>query len=264
MIEYQLKDKDNNVFSLNGDSVTLALKGAMTQGSDSFSFDNKIVDKSFLAGSKLIGESRIEDRRITLVFPNTNPAMGTFRSDVNEILRQVRKTKYIVDATNGMQIEVVPINMEVPYDAGSLKLFAEMEFRFTALSPYWEDLVSEEITGTTQASVIKEEPYNNEGFIETFPVITLVATVATSEVEVYLVSNNIGIEVLDSAFGTAGNLTMIIDCREGLVSINDNNRNVKISSGTGFFELPVGADTIRLLTNQAISYTIEWHKRCFI
>ncbi len=264
MIEYRLKDIANNTFSLNGAAVPFSLKGAMTQGGDSFSFDNRVVERSFLPGSKLVGESRLEAREITLEMPEMNSDSDTYRDNINSLLAFLRKTVYIEDNTNQMQIKVVPSELEIDYDAGSLKKYSENSFSFECLNPYWEDLAEDSETGTATAVTIEAVAFDNEGYLEAYPVITLVATTATTDVDISLFSDNTGIQIQDSIFGTAGNLTMVIDCGAGLVSINDLNRNVSIVPGAGCFPLPVGADTLNILSNQTITYTIESFKRYFV
>ena len=264
MIEYQLKDKDDNTFDVNGDSVTLAFKESFTQGEDSFSFDNRIVERSFLPGSSLIGEKRLQSKSFILSFVYANPEDTAFRAALNEILMWIAKTAYIVDVTHNMQIKVTSDKANIGYDRGSLKLSGDHSIEFTALTPYWEDLTEDSETGTALKDTIKEIAVNNEGWLETYPVITLIATVATDDVQIYINSDNTGIQIQDSSFGTTGNLTMVIDCGKGLVSINDDDRNVSVVSGTGFFPIPIGEDTINILSNQEIEYTIEWYKRYYI
>ena len=57
---------------------------------------------------------------------------------------------------------------------------------------------------------------------------------------------------------------MIIDCETGLVSINDLDRNVSIVAGTGFFDLPVGADVVNVLSSETIDVDISWKERSYI
>ena len=264
MIEYQLKDSDDNLYDINGDSVTLALKGSFTQGEDSFSYDNRIVERSFLSGSALIGDKRLMQKGFTLSFSSANSDSGLYRMEINTLLSFINKTVAIVDVTNDMEIKVTAETMNIGYDSGSLKHSSDNSIDFVALTPYWESLTADSENGIADADVIKEILVNNEGFLVAFPIITLIATVPTDDVQIYINSTNTGIQILDSSFGTAGNLTMIIDCSEGLVSINDLNRNVNIVPGTGFFEIPIGSDTINILSNETIDVAVEWQKRFFI
>lgn len=81
----------------------------------------------------------------------------------------------------------------------------------------------------------------------------------------YLSSSTEGIQIDDAVFGTAGNLTMIVDCISGEVTIGALNVNASIAVSTGFFSFPVGADTLNILgADVAVSYTIDFYKRYFI
>lgn len=264
MIEYELKDGAGNTFSLNGSGVTYELKRAFTQGGDDFQWDNRVIDRSFLPGASLIGEKRLKSKGFTLSFPVIEGQAETFRAQINELFFWANKTEYIVDVTNDMEIKVTADTGNISYDPGSLKRSSNNTIEFTALTPYWESLIPDSVSGTALIATIKEVAVNNEGFLEAYPIITLTAAIATDDIQIYINSDNTGIQVQDSSFGTAGHLTMIIDCAKGLVSINDDDRNVSIVSGTGFFPIPVGADTINILSNQEITYSIEWAKRVFI
>lgn len=165
---------------------------------------------------------------------------------------------------NDRQIEIVIEDADITYDPGSLKKSSDDNFNLLALNPYWEDVDSDSISDTAIADTIKSQSVFNEGYLKAYPIITLVATIATPDVLITLDSDGSGIQIQDSAFGTAGNLTMIIDCETGVVSINDLNRNVNIVEGTGFFGIPVGEDNIDILSDETITYTIEWRKRYFI
>jgi len=264
MIEYQLKDKDGNTFSLNGDLVTTPLKDSWTPQDDNFSYDNKIIDRSFLPGSSLIGEKRLMSRPLTMFMNLTFPESADFRDSMNEILFWLNKTVSIIDVKNAAEIEVTIDTIDITYDTGSNKLSSDNSFNFTALTPYWKALEVVEETATAAADIIEEIAVTNNGFLKAFPVITLTAAIATDNVQIYITADNTGIQIQDSAFGTSGNLEMVIDCEQGLVSIGDTDRNVSIVPGTGFFEIPVGSDIINVLSSETIDVKIEWKERSFI
>ena len=264
MIEYQLKDANDNTYSLNGTLVSGSLKKSWTQESDVFDFDNKIVDRSFLPGASLIGEKRLMSREFSMTLTRAEATETAYKAASNELLYWLGKTKYLVDVTNSLEIEITVNSMEIAYDKGALKYSSDDHFSFTALTPYWRELSDTSVNDTAVADTIKEQAVTNNGFLNAYPVITLVATIATDDVQIYMSGNNTGIQIQDSAFGTAGNLTMIIDCGQGTVTINDLDRNTNIVSGTGFFELPVGADTVNILSSETITYTIEWKERHFL
>jgi hypothetical protein len=264
MIEYLLKDADGDTFSVNGDLVTTPLASSFSQGSDNFTYDNRIVERSFLPGSALIGDKRLMARQFTMMLNSANPIDATFRADVNELIYWLNKTVAIVDNEHNIEIGVTIDSIDIDYSPGSTKLASDNTFTFTALTPYWSSLTSSQATATAAADTIEEIDVDNTGYLPAYPVITLTATVATDDVQIYISGSNTGIQIQDSLFGTTGNLTMVVDCKQGLVSINDLDRNASIVPGTGFFEIPVGEDVINVLSNEAIGVIINWEQRYFI
>ena len=121
MLEYELKDADDNTYSLNGTLVTTPLKKSWTQGADSFEYDNKIVERSFLPGSALIGEKRLRAREFTLFFNLADNTSTDFQSTLNTILMWANKTKYLVDVDNDMEINITVQDIHIEYDNGSIK-----------------------------------------------------------------------------------------------------------------------------------------------
>lgn len=265
MIEYLLKDKDDNTYDLNSSSVTVELSKSWSQGNDSFEYRNKVVERTYLPGSVKVGDSRLKDRVLTFKVHRTDDSSSNYRSDLNELLEFIAKTKYIVDVTNDMQIEVAIESIDVEYDRGTEKQYSENIFEFKALTPYWQALTVTQITGTTIADTIKEVAISNLGYLPSPPIITLVTTAAVDSIQMYLSSSTEGIQIDDAVFGTAGNLTMIVDCISGEVTIGALNVNASIAVSTGFFSFPVGADTLNILgADVAVSYTIDFYKRYFI
>lgn len=265
MIEYQLKDGDGNLFPLNGATVTREFKDTWTQGDDEYSFDNKILERSNLPGSVLVGNPRIEGRGISLSVKAASSDSQVFRGEVNQLLEFVARTRYLVDVTNDMQIAVIVSDASVSYESGSLKLMATNQLEFVALNPYWESLTPDEVTGTALADTIKQVAIDNQGYLTSPPVITLVAVGVINSIQFTIVSNNIGIQIDDVLFGTTGNLTMAVNCETGEVSVGAINRNASIVESTGFFDLPIGADTLNILAaDEDVGYTITFKKRYFV
>jgi len=265
MIEYQLKDENGNTFSLNGASVTTALKQSLTQSGDTFEYANKIAENSYLPGSTLIGKARLQSRELTLSVDIANESSSDYRDIMNELLSAISTTKFIVDVTNNMQIEATPSDITIDYTEGALKNVSNNQFTFLVLTPYWEDLTKTTITGTALADTIKEVAVDNQGYLASPPEITLVTTAAVNSVQLYLTSNNHGIQIDDSLFGTSGNLTMNVDCNTGEVTIGTINRNASIVEGTGFFDFIVGSDTLNILcADEDVNYTIDFYKRYYL
>lgn len=263
MIEYQLKDADGNTYDLNGDTVTVELKGSWTHGADSFEKDNRIVESSFLPGAQLIGEPRLMSRSLTLTVERASKT--AWRDEMNELLQWINKARWLVDVTNEMELAVVVRVSTLEYDRGALKRSSSNTFEFSVLSPCWRGTTAKSYTGTVLADTLTDVAINNEGFLDTAPVITLETTAAVDSLQVFLKGTEVGIQVDDALFGTAGNLTMVIDCETGLVSIGDVNRNASVAEGTGFFMIPPGSDDLRMLfADEDVDYTVEFRERFYV
>jgi len=265
MIEYQLKDKDGNIFSLNGPFVSANLKDTLTQSEDDFQYSNKVIENSYLPGSTLVGDSRLQARDLTLSVTIVNEESNAYRATVNELLAKIGSTCCIIDATNNIQIKVAPSRSTISYVEGALKHLSTNEFMFTMLTPYWEGISTEVLTGTAFADTILEVPVINAGYLSTPPVVKLVTTAPVDNVQMYLKSNSYGIQIEDDLFGTSINTEMTIDCNLGRVSVGDIGRNASIVEGTGFFNFVVGSDTLNILCSDVdVAYSISYHKRYYI
>lgn len=266
MIEYRLRDADNNIYNLNTSAVTVQLKEATTQLGDEFQFENSIVPKSYLPGSVLVGNNRLMERVFTLTMERTDSDSASYRSDLNALLSFIEKTVYIEDITNSIRIKVVIDLARIEYGEGGLKHMSMDTFTFVALNPYWEDLTETELTGSIVADTIKEIAINNLGFLPSPPIIELTTTAAIDSVQCFLSSNNYGVQVDDALFGTSGNLVMTIDCEAGTVVVGttyDYNRN--IVDGTSFFSFIVGTDTLNILcADEAATYSVTYRNRYYL
>lgn len=271
-IEYRLRDADDNIFNLNTSDVTVQLKETTTQLDDAFQFENSIVPKSYLPGSVLVGANRLMQRVFTLTMERTNPVSATYRNELNALLSFVEKTVYIEDITNNMRLKVVIDLATILYGQGGLKHMSMDTFNFVALNPYWEDLTVDSYTGSIVANTVTPVSILNEGFLQSPPKIVLVApsAVAVTSVQCSLESNNYSLQVDDALFGTASNLTMIIDCELGEVLVgssaaSENTYNRSIVDGTSFFNFQTGADSLYILcVGGPVNYTITFRKRYLV
>ena len=64
MIEYALKDIDDNEYVLNDAAIVKPARGSLSIDSDNFSFQNKIVESSALHGAVKLGKTRIDTIRL--------------------------------------------------------------------------------------------------------------------------------------------------------------------------------------------------------
>ena len=265
MIEYALKDIDDNEFNLNDNVVfgTVALN-SLTSDVDPFVWENKIVEKSSLPGSVKLGKSRLQSR--TLTFHYTR-AVGSdsdaFREDENTLLMWLDKAVYLLDKTNLLQIPISAETHDILYDLGGHKISGGGTFTVFLLDPFWEA-----VTAQTDVTVVPaaqtDIALDNDGFLKAPPVFTLVATAATNSVQLSVVETNEGLEILDSVFGTTGFTQMDIDCNAGTVLIGDLDRRNQITAGTGFFQFPVGSFTLRVTPAVQITVTTDWKERYYL
>lgn len=266
MIEYRLRDADNNIYNLNTSAVTVQLKESTTQLDDSFIFENSIVPKSYLPGSVLVGQNRLQEREFTMTIDHTNPSSSTFRTELNSLLSFVEKTVYIEDITNDMRLKVVIDTASILYGEGGLKLMAMNTLNFIALNPYWEALTEDELTGTLSADTIEEIAINNTGYFPTPATIQLTTTSAVNSVQLFLSSNNYGLQIDDALFGTAGNLVMTINNEDGTIIVGTTyDYNRQIIDGTSYFHFIIGADTLNILcADEDVDYVITFRNRYFL
>ena len=73
-----------------------------------------------------------------------------------------------------------------------------------------------------------------------------------------------GILVEDLEFGLLGLNTYIIDNVDGVIELNTLNRNQKIRSGTGFFNLQVGINTPEFVATDSVDIEIKFKQRYYI
>jgi hypothetical protein len=259
MIEYQLKDADGNTFSLNGDTVVEEFTKTWKQGSDDYAFESKIIERSFLPGASLVGEPRVAARTIVLTSEYSNDDSATYRAYLNGLLQAVFNARWLVDVTNSMEIEIVAQGSVVEYMTGSLKLSSDNSFEFLTLTPYWRATTESSVNGTVLADTLTAIPITISGFAPVSPIITLVTTAAVNSLQLTVDSTLHSLQIDDALFGTAGNLTMVIDCSEGTVTIGALNRNTSIVDGTGFFQIPTGSQEINaLFADEDVDYTIKY------
>jgi hypothetical protein len=105
----------------------------------------------------------------------------------------------------------------------------------------------------------------NSGFRKAPPVITLTASAAVTSLQVYVDEIKEGIQIDDSIFGTPGYTEMIIDCEQGTLKIGDLDRSSSILPGTGFFNIPVGLSTLKIIaTGGTVIADIDMKTRRYI
>lgn len=262
MIEYILEDKDGNQYVLNDSSVTEPAKSSLTYPDDSFEYETRLVDNSFLPGSVKIGSIRLMGRTLTFELSRADKDTDSFNTAVNTLISKLQSVKYLIDNTNGKRILVVLSSISIAYDSGSLHHSSNDSFVLECLNPYWEDVV---IT-TQEEGLLANTPnlisVTNSGFLELAPILDITVSAVCSFVSITVNGQTIRIE--DSILGTTNNETMSIDNEEGIIINNNVDRTEQIVSGLGFISIPIGDSVLEVLTPVTATLTINYRERYYV
>lgn len=272
MIEYYLEDADSNQFYLNDSAIPNPARDSTTLNDEILSFENKIIEKTYLAGSLKVGVNRTETRNITLTLTRSAVTDSGYIDAVNELIYNLKKAVYLVDDTNDRRIKITLDDVSVNYEVGAYFRSGDESFTLICLNPYWEDLTATtvNITGILD-SVNKDTVINNQGWLDVFAEIT-VTTAGTNgslDINFRITDNSQELDLTNLTAGTSASyLDLIVDNEAGTI-ISDHlstpvDETNNIQSGTGFFFLPVGSNTLRIFTNQNCSAVVSYRKRYFI
>lgn len=262
MIEYNLEDKEGNVFELNGSAIPVIPRKSGTIESEQFGIDSRTEENSFLSGKVKIGENRLLSRTLPYSFQVASTEDSAFNLILNSILFQLNKVNYLIDVTNDKRIKVNLIDFSIINDTGSHKRSADVSFNLDCLKPYWEDNTEQTISGSTVAATWKEITFNNDGYIELYPEISLSASAQCDYVEAVMETQSIRVE--DPLFGTIAYEIMDISNEEGYVKLGATDITSSITAGLGFISVPVGSFILNLLTEIVCDYTITYRRRYFV
>lgn len=262
MIEYNLADVDGNIFELNGLAVPIIARNTMTIESENFTFETRAENNSFLAGKIKIGDNRLESRILPLQFDYAFVDDSTFNTNMNTMILHLNKVLYLIDVTNSKRMLVNIVNFLIPKDNGSFKRLGAVSFNLDCLNPYWEDNTELELTTTTVADTLKDIAFNNNGYIELYPKFEIISSDICAYVEFILGVESIRIE--DSIFGSVNYESMLIDNEEGFVSIGVTDRTQSVISGLGFISIPVGSNTLQVVTDVICAITIKYRRRYYV
>lgn len=264
MIEYALKDKDSNLFNLNDSAIVQPAKGSLSLGNDIFTFENKIVENSALHGAVKLGKTRITSREMVITFSRAlSEDYASFRIAENALLTALLSAIYLVDMTNSLQIPIAITKYPIEYNKGSYQLSSDNQITIIFLKPFWEN-TSVSNKGQDLIIDINEIEIINAGSLEVPPILTLTATTGVTQLQIYVDETKRGIQIDDNLFGETGYFTMIIDCKNGTVSIGTLNRIQSVLLGTGFFQFPVGISNLVIIPTAECHIEIDWHERDYI
>lgn len=251
---FSMIDADNNEYEFDDRAFKILNRG--------LEIELDIIEKSFNPGADFPGIQRDQSSSLEFIYDFNKSTESNFRASLNELIRQARKTLIIRDNVNETETEAILESTEIAYDPGGFNLGSQETFTFKQLTPYWRDIeyipVSESDITSGLITII------NNGYIETPPIITITAREAISKFAIRINETKEGILINDLEFGVAGLNTYIIDNKAGFAELNQINRNQKIKSGTGFFDLQVGINTILLELSGAAEVEFQYKRRYYL
>lgn len=262
MSRYILVDDNDQIYTINDNTFR--------RGEDSSSIEVDIIEKTFRSGAVFPGIQRDESKTITFLY-NAKPDGGlatkelkeqSYRNKENELRMWLRKTRWLRDTVNNYETEVYLKTAEIAYDEGSMHLVSDNTIELVQLRPFWQDIgwITEEESGATSGTII----LNNNGYVETPPIITLTALETCQKFSVRVNETGNGILIEDYSFGTAGQNTYIIDNMEGEAELNGVDRRSKIKANTGFFNLQVGINTLIFDSLGQCTFKVQYKRRYYI
>jgi hypothetical protein len=263
MIEYAFEDADGNQYAINGSGIGTIAKNTLRQGEDAFSWENKVIENSFLPGEKKLGTTRLMGRSVGFVLERTGTTEAEFRDELNALIRAFETCKYLVDKTNGQRMEVAPLDFSSTPSTGTEHRFTSDAFSLRMLSP-WESTTESTASQALTALTFNDISINNEGFLDAYPVLTFTATVTVDDIQILIPENTGSFQIQDPLFGTVGFQSLVIDCLEGTTQLGNTDRANFVVPGTGFIQFPSGASTLRIFPSAACSVSVTWRNRFYV
>ena len=263
-MKLRLRGRDGVAYNISDDYNMLGF----SQGDQEIDLD--IVQKSFTAGAAFIGERRLKSKELRITVEiGADDAENTdaeYRSKLNEVLYYATNTEYIedYDETNlRTLVEFKGYSNQPLNEVGTFLKYSTLELTFEMLNPYWEgDEVSDSFTSDDTTEVI-----NNAGSLPTPIDFHIETTAACESLSLWIDSNKQGIEIQDLDFGVDSTLyDYYINNSEGQALLGDNEiiRNEKIKLNTGFFELPVGSQSLNFLASISVTVNYSFRPRYYI
>jgi hypothetical protein len=246
----------------NGDFLNIRDE-SLKRLTDESSIEVDIIERSNQAGAEFPGIQRDKSKEIALQYNLDRSDENDWRLYENTLRYWLRKTRILQDVKYQIQTEVLQNEHGITYDDGGFNLGGLNTINFIQLKPYWED-INYTVEGGTGSFSNEILTINNDGFVETPPIITIRALEDVSKFSIRLLENNRGIVIQDLQFGVSGLNTYIIDNYSGTAELNQIDRKNKIRPGTGFFNLLVGTNRLEITANGAIVADVKWKRRYYV
>lgn len=265
MIEYALRDADANELYLNEEDVTVQpQQGSVSFQNETLENDNRVVENTFLPGSVKLGLTRLRAREIEIRFVRAyGEDASAFRTAENSFIEFLQKTVALVDKTNDLVVPIAIADYNISYESGGHKLHSENTITVQKLDPFWKADTPDNLNGSFSSGT-NNIAVNNQGNLVSPPIITLTATSVLSSLQVFVDETQEGIQIDDVLFGSVGFTTLVIDCENGDVLLSGIDRTSSILPSTGYFDLPIGASTLKIIANAGGTYDIDFNKRYYV
>lgn len=263
MIVYKLIDADGNGYELNGISVPAPTKGSMSPGGDEFSFDQDLIERTFLPGALKVGKGRLESRSYEFKAEFAFQTDSEYNTYINNLVFWLNKTDVLQDVTNERRADVVITEMDVSHEEGTFKRSGTISIEFALISGYWES-DSETSQVVALSSGVNNVALTNNGFLEAFPELSFTfSDVTIDQLDIYIDETKQGLQLKDPTLGSVGFNDLVIDCRVGTLQVEDFDRSQYITEGTGYFSIPVGNNTLVVETPDIGDLTIKYRERYY-
>lgn len=261
--ELALQDEDGNEYSMNGENVDFIVSISMYITNERIDREVKTKENSYLDGSQLISEQRINSRDLTIEYEIAQQDQLVFVQFQNEITAFLDKAVYLINKTHGKRLRVECTGINARSGEGEFHQHANVTIDFNVLNPFWEDV--EETTETKQSSTDLEVQFtiNNDGYRETPAIFELVADQICNKFSIINETTNQGVIIEDIGFGAENFNNYLVDNESGQVLLEDLLRNRLIKEGTGFFNLQIGSNVITIESAVAITATYRFRKRYY-
>lgn len=267
MSVYAMVDENGNEYEITEKSFRLL--------EDNLPVEADIINKSFGPGADFPGIQRDESKSLVFNYNLDKSSDLDFLKTQNELIKQFRKARKIKDKTLNRETEVLMVSHGIVYDNGGQYRGAVNIVEFIQLIPYWIDVSYSQKTvsigtGGQASTVINVLGFENEeGYVETPPIIEIQTNGNCTSFFIQVQETRDGIEIQDDQFGLNGLDIYIIDNGEGTselgrTGVNPLDRKNKIVSGTGFFNLQPGVNTLILDFGCAVDITIKWKRRYYV
>ncbi|MEJ2248046.1 MAG: phage tail family protein [Candidatus Lokiarchaeota archaeon] len=263
MTEYALKNSNDDLLYLNNSSINNPKQGSLIISDEKIKFESKIEERSSLPGAIQLGKRRLMSKDISVVFNQAYVNDNDFMVDENTLLAFLYDVEYLVNVTYNKQVPVSITDYSISFDKGCYLRSSDNELSLKCLEPFWTSLTATTITDSMIID-INNIAVSSLGYMDTPGIITFTAYSALTDLQIYIDENKRGIEIKDDLFGLGTYNDLILDCKNGTLTLNNLNRINSITPGTGFFNFLYGGCTLIVIPDAICDIQIDRYERTFL